>query len=287
MSSEIQTVTPMMIQKMTDEARELSLRGDDVGYHEMMAKVSKSRKTLEHNTQDLLLNVNLTVTELAGLITEEGFPIKRNTLNEFLSDQGYQSRTITSTGYSYEPTEGTTLARLGKVHKNGEDRNSVFWSKRMVPIVLKLLPEQTIVEIPDTRDPSVLDNIMENFTDSGLGRDEGLWSRAQLYAEAREYFTSTKDFNSWLKTSQINRTIHDTENVVSKLLLISAYLTKEQFLSLGYSKASEFTRPSLWKNYPNNAKFLVEVGDRHTLRDIRCAISNVLTGARIYVQEEV
>lgn len=115
-----------------------------------------------------------------------------------------------------------------------------------------------------------------NLKDAANSANEYKWQRGLLYAEAKEHFKATKDFGNWLDEAFKGHSIQpDAKSVRANLMAITQYLSKEEFLALGYTKAAELMNKTLWKKHPSRMSLLATRAVTMSQRDIRQAIKNI------------
>lgn len=105
------------------------------------------------------------------------------------------------------------------------------------------------------------------------------WERALLYAEARKEFTSDKLYGQWLKNlSESCSTVIDSTEKMRKLAAYALFYTKEEYLSLGFSKAKELYSKKGWKKYKESFDNLIKDAPTLSSREIREHKISILQG---------
>lgn len=112
--------------------------------------------------------------------------------------------------------------------------------------------------------------------------NEYKWNRALLYKEAKDMFPSKPQFGQWLRgfhsTAGGGK---DSENVVTKLILCCMFLSKEEFISLGYAKSAELMNVTMWNKHFHSMKHLVSIGSDMTKMEIRDALKSIKSGEEL------
>lgn len=111
---------------------------------------------------------------------------------------------------------------------------------------------------------------------------ENQWQRATLYLETRELMPSNKAFGDWAKSRSTDVGLTDSENVIKKLYLSARYLTREQYLSLGYACSAELMNITAWEHCPD--QMLELANQRMISRKFREAMKPISATAKVLAE---
>lgn len=120
--------------------------------------------------------------------------------------------------------------------------------------------------------------INENLVQEANSSNELKWERALLYSEARSFFKSDKLFGQWRESYCTVNGALEHRNVASKLIMSTVFLTKEQFIKMGYGNAAELMVKTAWKSFEPQMKELANHAHDYSQRKLRDAVQAVKVG---------